>query len=212
MQRDVGSPPSTKATRAQATYHHINSYLECRVSICQNVTFTLCSIPTLYDFLITRHNPLVDEIRRLDVSFVLPTKLYPGNADLPTNPEEVWHKPEIDLWASLRERIGTMRSLLESRIWIDCFDERCFLLLLQAPIYFSIPPEVQSRVLFNLPVRDNQSLEHLQRRGIQITRRDKPEFHGDVMGRGQVTRGPWVPYWMGSLMAQPRPRVILIRR
>lgn len=182
------------------------------MSIFENVIFTICGIPTLHDFLVTRRNPLVDDIRRLDVSFVLQTELYPGNRDPPNDPEQVWHKPEIDMWASIRARIGTMRSLLESYIWIDCFDDRCFSIILTAPIFFSISPPLQSRVIFNLPAQDDQLIDQLQREGTQISRRDKPEFHGCVSGRDEVTRGFWLPLFLAEVMATPRPRGIFFGR
>ncbi|KAI0123223.1 hypothetical protein BJ170DRAFT_641226 [Xylariales sp. AK1849] len=72
-------------------------YLECRASIFDHVTFTICSIPLAYNFFLSRSFPTVYEMRFINMSFVLNTNWFAPDEDIPRDPDMILHKPESDM-------------------------------------------------------------------------------------------------------------------
>jgi hypothetical protein len=166
----------------------VASYLECRSSIYQHVTFTICSIPTAYDFFVRQQNPICDEIRFLNVSFVLPASSWTSYEEMSSKPKNPWHQPELDMWDSLRVALGRTECLVEANIWVECFDSVYREFLRNTPVLFELIPETSSKFIFSLPVPDNELLEKLEQAGIQISRRPEPEFYGHL----------WLPTTVGK--------------
>jgi hypothetical protein len=151
---------------------------------------------------------MVKEIRLLNLSFVLPTRMWVYE-DAVRDPASLWHQPEIQMWESLREKLGTMKFLVEANIWIDCFDKLCLEFLREAPVLFAVHPEVASKIIFNIPMPADQQPEKLQQAGIQLLERSEPDFYGHVYSSETVGRGGarlWGYVERGRCTGRFRPR------
>ncbi|KAK7935293.1 hypothetical protein PG985_000788 [Apiospora marii] len=87
-------------------------YLECRESIYRELTFVIHDPVTLHSFLIARRLPIVDEIRRINLSIRLPilsdvTCLKAGEADL------------MARWRTSCQALSEARSLVSVSLWLE---------------------------------------------------------------------------------------------
>ncbi|KAF7533086.1 hypothetical protein G7054_g7398 [Neopestalotiopsis clavispora] len=156
-------------------------YIECRASIFEHVTFTICSIPLAYDFFVSRSPPIIHEMRLINMSFILHTHWFEAEEDVPRDPDMILHRPESDMWKSLQQGLGTLQSLTELIIWIDCYDERCCEPLFSVPSLFEIGTGTSPtpKTTFILPAREEQHFDKLKD-GISVIKRGEPKFHGDI--------------------------------
>jgi hypothetical protein len=92
------------------------SYLECRASIYQHITFTICSTSAAYDFLLTRQNPIHAEIRFLNLSLIFPGIGWLCEDDAPDNARMRRHEAEITMWELLKATLAAMQHLVEANV------------------------------------------------------------------------------------------------
>lgn len=153
-------------------------------------------------------------MRFVDMSFVLNTNWFKADEDVPRDPEMILHKPESDMWKSLQQGLSTLQFLVELRIWIDCYDDRCCESLFLVPSLFEIGTGTTPKTTFILPACEEQQFDKVKD-GILIIKRGKPDFHGDIADCYPfhwVFKGQWLPMPFPGLMFFHTPRKSLTSR
>jgi hypothetical protein len=136
-------------------------------------------------------------MRLINMSFILHTHWFEVEEDVPRDPDMILHRPESDMWKSLQQGLGTLQSLTELIIWIDCYDERCCEPLFSVPSLFEIGTGTSPtpKTTFILPAREEQHFDKLKD-GISVIKRGEPKFHGDIDSHPYdcvVWKGQWFP-------------------
>ncbi|KAK7967550.1 uncharacterized protein PG986_001827 [Apiospora aurea] len=102
-------------------------HLECRKSIYKALTFVIHDAATLHSFLVARRSPIVDEIKRFNLSIRLPIR----TSKIVISSEEA--KATMSLWQASCQALPEARSLVSVYLWLETFPNEDACLLRSVP-------------------------------------------------------------------------------